>query len=299
MFASFPVILVIVQDFGVGHIQDSGIGYGHTVGIAPDVFEHLSDSFGRRLGMNDPGFAETLLTGGLWDGGSHLLQPACQQIHETPTELVAHGSHREEERCTSASMNLVPYSLRINASTRYNAVNMGVVKKIRSPRVKDGCHAGLESSVGSESVYSAPCGLEHTVVELPLVSHCDRMQTVRHREYDMEIPDRDDFLPAAFNPLLTFLLLALGTMTVSAAVVADSDVPTFGTYLYMPAQGTGTALRHVPEGSFNRRNDMMPAKELSTVAPDNLTDVEARPHRFGGNMVSISRTCLIGSMLAT
>lgn len=107
MFACFPVILVIVQDFGVGHIQDSGIGYGHTVGIAPDVFEHLSDSLGRRLGMNDPGFAETLLAGGLWDGGSLLLQPACQQIHETSTELVAHGSHREEERRTSASMNLV------------------------------------------------------------------------------------------------------------------------------------------------------------------------------------------------
>jgi hypothetical protein len=125
------------------------------------------------------------------------------------------------------------------------------------------------------------------------------MQTVGQRENDMEVPDRDDFFPAELNPLLTLLLLALGTMTVSAAVVADMDVPTFGTYLYMPAQGTGTALRHVPEGSFNRRNDMMPAKELSTVAPDNLTDVEARPHRLGGNMVSISRTCFIGSMLAT
>jgi hypothetical protein len=298
MFASFPVILVIVQDFGVGHIQDSGIGYGHTVGIAPDVFEHLSDSFGRRLGMNDPGFAETLLAGGLWDGGSLLLQPACQQIHETPTELVAHGSDREEERRTSASMNLVPYSLRINASTRYNAVNMGVVKKIRSPRVKDGCHAGLESSVGSESVYSAPCGLEHTVVELPLVSHCDRMQTVRHREYDMEIPDRDDFLPAAFNPLLTFLVLTLWTVTVTTAVIADMNIATLWTNLNMPAQGTGTALRHVPEGSFNRRHDLMFAQELSTVASDNLTDVETSPHRFGGNMVSISRTCFIGSMFA-
>ena len=298
MFASFPVILVIVQDFGVGHIQDSGIGYGHTVGIAPDVFEHLSDSLGRRLGMNDPGFAETLLAGGLWDGDSLLLQPACQQIHETPTELVAHGSHREEERRTSASMNLVPYSLRINASTRYNAVNMGVVKKIRSPRVEDGCHAGLESFVGSESVNSAPCGLEHTVVELPLVSHCNGMQTVRHGEYDMEVLGRDDFFPAELNPLLTLLLLALGAMPVTAAVVADSDVPAFGTHLDMPAQGTGTALRHVPEGSFNRRDDMMLAKELSTVAPDNLTDVETSPHRFGGNMVSISRTCFIGSMFA-
>ena len=299
MLAALLVYLVVIRDMSVSNIEYPGISDGHAVGIAPDVFEHLTDSLSRRLGIYDPVFVEALLAGGLRDKKSLLLQPACQQIHETPTELTAHGSDGEEKRRTSASMNLVPYSLRINASTRYNAVNMGVVKKIRSPRVEDGCHAGLESFVGSESVNSAPCGLEHTVVELPLVSHCDRMQTVRHREYDMEIPDRDDFLPAAFNPLLTFLLLALGTMTVSAAVVADSDVPTFGTYLYMPAQGTGTALRHVPEGSFNRRNDMMPAKELSTVAPDNLTDVEARPHRFGGNMVSISRTCLIGSMLAT
>jgi len=68
----------------------------------------------------------------------------------------------------------------------------------------------------------------------------------------------------------------------------------------MPAQGTGTAQCHVPEGSFNRRNDMMLAQELSTVAPDNLTDVEARPHLdLGGKMVSIRRTCLIGSMSAT
>ena len=126
------------------------------------------------------------------------------------------------------------------------------------------------------------------------------MQTVRHGEYDMEVLGRDDFFPAELNPLLTLLLLALGAMPVTAAVVADSDVPAFGTHLDMPAQGTGTALRHVPEGSFNRRNDMMPAKELSTVAPDNLTDVEARPHLvLGGNMVSIRRTCLIGSMLAT
>jgi hypothetical protein len=125
------------------------------------------------------------------------------------------------------------------------------------------------------------------------------MQTVRHGEYDMEVLGRDDFFPAELNPLLTLLLLALGAMPVTAAVVADSDVPAFGTHLDMPAQGTGTALRHVPEGSFNRRDDMMLAKELSTVAPDNLTDVETSPHRFGGNMVSISRTCLIGSMLAT
>lgn len=300
MLAALLIYLVVIRDMSVCNIEYPGIGDGHAIGIAPDVLEHLSDSLGRGLGMNDPVFVEALLACGLRDEKSLLLQPACQQTHETPTELTAYGSYREEKRGASTAMNLMPNARCINASTGYNAVDMGVVKEIRSPRMENGCHTGLKPLSCCKSVNSAPCGLEHTVVELPLVGQRYRMQTVRHREYDMEIPGRDDLFPAELNPLLTLLLLTLGAMTVSAAVVADMYVPTFGTYLYMPAQGTGTALRHVPEGSFNRRNDMMPAKELSTVAPDNLTDVEARPHlALGGNMVSIRRTCLIGSMLAT
>jgi hypothetical protein len=126
------------------------------------------------------------------------------------------------------------------------------------------------------------------------------MQTVGQCEDDMEVLGGDDFFPAELNPLLALLVLALGTMTVSAAVVADMDVPTFRAYLDMPAQSAGTALCHVPEGSFNRRNDMMLAKELSTVASDNLTDVEACSHFFlGGNRTSIGRTSFCGSMSAT
>lgn len=300
MLAALLVYLVVIRDMSVCNIEYSGIGDSHAVGIAPDVFEHLTDFLSRRLGIYDPVFVEALLAGGLRDKKSLLLQPACQQIHETPTELTAHGSDGEEKRGASTAMYLMPYAISVNSSAGYNAVDMGVVKKIRSPRMEDGCHARCESLLGSKSINSAPCGLEHTVVELPLVSHCNGMQTVRHGEYDMEVFYRENLFPAELNPLLTLLLLALGTMTVSATVVADMDVPTFGTYLYMPAQGAGTALRHVPEGSFNRRNDMVFAKELSTVAPDNLADVEARPHLdLGGKMVSISRTCFIGSMSAT
>jgi len=299
MLAALLVYLVVIRDMSVSNIEYPGISDGHAVGIAPDVFEHLTDSLSRRLGIYDPVFVEALLAGGLRDKKSLLLQPACQQIHETPTELTAHGSDGEEKRGASTAMYLMPYAISVNSSAGYNAVDMGVVKKVRSPRVEDGSHASLKPHLGSKCINSAPCSLEHTVVELPLVSHRYRMQTVRQRENDMEVPDRDDFFPAELNPLLTILLLALGTMTVSAAVVADMYVPTFGTHLYMPAQGTGTALRHVPEGSLNCRYDMMLAQKFSTVAPDNLTDVESRPHRLGGNMVSISRTCLIGSMLAT
>ena len=115
----------------------------------------------------------------------------------------------------------------------------------------------------------------------------------------MEVLGRDNLFPAEFNPLLTLLLLTLGAMPVATAVVADMHIPALGTHLHMPAQSTGTALRHMSESSFNRRNDMMLAEELSTVASDNLTDVETCPHRLGGNRTSMGRTSFCGSMSAT
>ena len=299
VLAPLFVHLVVIGDMSVSNIEYPGISDGHAVGIAPDVLEHLSDSLGRGLGMDDPVLVEALLAYSMGDGNFLLLQPSGQQTNEASPELTAHGGHRKEERCTSAAMNLMPNARCINASARYNAVDMWMVKKIRSPRVKDGCHASLKPHLGSKCINSAPCGLEHTVVELSLIGHSDRMQARRHRENDMEVLDGDDFLPAEVNPLLTLLLLTLWTMTVTTTIIADMGFPTLRTNLYMPAQGTGTALCHVSEGSLNCRYDMMLAQKFSTVAPDNLTDVESRPHRLGGNMVSISRTCLIGSMLAT
>ena len=125
------------------------------------------------------------------------------------------------------------------------------------------------------------------------------MQARRHRENDMEVLGRDDFFPATVNPLFTLLVLTLWAMSVSTAIVADMHIPALGTYLYMATKSTSPALSHVSESSSDGRYDLMLAKILSTVAPDNLTDVETRPHRLGGKMVSISRTCFIGSISAT
>jgi hypothetical protein len=125
------------------------------------------------------------------------------------------------------------------------------------------------------------------------------MQTCRHSEYYMEVLRRDDFFPAECNPLLSLLVLTLGAMTIPAAVIADTDIPALGTDLHMPAKGAGPAQGHVPESSSDRYNDVMTTKELFTMVPYNLTKVVGSPHRLGGKMVSISRTCFIGSMSAT
>ena len=132
VLSTLLVHLVIIRDMSVCNIEYFGIGDGHAIGIAPDVLEHLSDSFGRGLGMNDPRLGKAFLAYSLGDDGALLLQHSGQKIHETPSELITHSSHGEEERRTPATMYLMPYAIGVNASTGYNAVDMGVVKEIRS-----------------------------------------------------------------------------------------------------------------------------------------------------------------------
>ena len=250
--------------------------------------------------MDDPGFCKALLTYRLINDDAFLLEPPCEQRHESASEFAAHGGNWKEKFTVLTALEMMPNAMLIYPASRHNAVNVRMVEQIGSPRMEDGSHPSEKPFIGSKSIDGSPCGLEHTVVEDTLMSHRNRMQTRRYSKYSMEVLRRDNLFPAELYPLLTLLVLTLGTMSVTTAVVADMDVPTFGAYLYMPAQGAGTALRHVPEGSFNRRDDMMLIKELSSMDSDNLADVESCPHLgFGGKMVSISRTCFIGSMSAT
>ena len=88
MLASLLVHFVIIRDMSVCNIEYPGISDGHTIGIAPDVFEHLSDSLGRRLGMDDPVLVEAFLANALWNGNSLFFQSAGQEI-----PLHAHQEH--------------------------------------------------------------------------------------------------------------------------------------------------------------------------------------------------------------
>jgi hypothetical protein len=88
-------------------------------------------------------------------------------------------------------------------------------------------------------------------------------------------------------------------MSVSTAIVADMHIPALGTHLYMATKSTSPALSHVSKSSSDCRYDLMLRKELISMTSDNLTNVKFGPHRLGGKMVSIRRTCFIGSMSAT
>ena len=228
-----------------------------------------------------------------------LFESPCEQRHEFASELGAHGSDRKEEVRMLTPLDMMPHASLIHSATRHNTVYVRMVEQIGSPRMEDGSHARSESLLGSKSINSSPCSLEHTVVELPQIGHRNGMQTRRHREYDMEVLGRDNLFPAELNPLLTLLLLTLGAMPVATAVVADMHIPALGTHLDMPTKGTGTALRHVSESSSDGRYDLMLRKELISMTPDDLSNVKSGSHRLGGNRTSMGRTSFCGSMSAT
>ena len=53
--------------------------------------------------------------------------------------------------------------------------------------MKNGSHTSKQPFSSSKGIDGAPGSLEHTVVKDTLVGHSNRMQAVRHSEYDMEV----------------------------------------------------------------------------------------------------------------
>ena len=49
MLAATSVVLVIVGDSVISHVQYPGVGDSHTISVPPDVLEYLVDSLGGRL----------------------------------------------------------------------------------------------------------------------------------------------------------------------------------------------------------------------------------------------------------
>ena len=48
MLSAISIVLVIVRDSAISHVQYPGIGDSHAIGITSDVFQDLTDSLGRR-----------------------------------------------------------------------------------------------------------------------------------------------------------------------------------------------------------------------------------------------------------
>ena len=282
MLTSLSVILVVIGYFIIRDFQYSGVGDSHSVGIAGDILEHLTDSLCRRSGIDHPVLVKAELPGSVVNGYTDVLESSGQQCHESSPEPWTHGCYRKEEVAPFASSEMMPYTGLVRSTTRHNAVKMRVIEEIGTPCMEDGRHACADSLTFCKDLERVPSRLEHAVVENGLMSHCYRMQRCRHSEDDVEVLRRDNLFPSESDPLFALFVLTLGAMTIPATVVTDLHLTALRTRFYMTSKCFCPAKRHVSEGLSDRRNNLMRIEKLSSMFTDNLTDVKSGPHLLEG-----------------
>lgn len=149
-----------------------------------------------------------------------------------------------------------------------------------------------------ELLQSLPRRTEHGAIELIHEVHGKRMQTVGDGEHDVKVlRSWDDLLTAHVNPLLALLVLALRTMTVTAAVVADVHLSTLRAHVNMPAKVSCAAYSHGREGLPDLGNHLETREEVLIMVPDNLPYVILGPAHQ--KMVSRRQIPLLVSIFAT
>lgn len=194
----------------------------------------------------------------------------------------------------------MPPSLLIYASTRNYTVQVRMVRQCRTPSMEQCRHASCKVFVAEEGLQCGPGRLEHAAVKHGLVVHGDSVETGRNSKDHMKIfhPGYDLLFPV-LSPLQSLLVLTFWTVTVTAAVVTDKQLPAFRTEVNMHSECGGTTLCHVRKGTAHYRRRVMLGTVVRSPAAYDIADVTFLYHYFGGNMSSTKSTLPFGSIFTT
>ena len=138
-------------------------------------------------------------------------------------------------------------------------MDMRVVDQVLPPGVQHRGHAnrGPEMlGIGGDGLHRLGRRSEQDVVDDRLVLQRDAGDRRRHREYDMEVGDRQQLGLAIGDPLRAGQTLALRAVPVAAGIVGDADVAAILAALDMAAE------RRRPAGSIAAMTRRCPAVRL-------------------------------------
>ena len=130
---------------------------------------------------------------------------------------------------------------------------------------------------------------EQDAVDRFFVIESDAGDLFRNGEYDVEIFDRQQFSPPAFEPLCPLRVLALRAVAVTAGVVSDAAVIAMAAFFGMAAQRGGTAALDGAHDAQLCERQRMAAAVSFAVLPENIGQLKGRPghcYRRGGTMRS-------------
>jgi len=132
---------------------------------------------------------------------------------------------------------LFPLSFEIDSTAGNNTMDMRVQAKVLSPCMQYGYHTRFCMKLCVRKLsYCFPRTGKQQVVKICRMLNKQTIEFIWYCKNNMKVWDRKQILLAVFHPCFALSVLALGTMTVTARVVTDTDMTTLITFINMSAQ---------------------------------------------------------------
>src|SRR5450759_919239 len=116
-------------------------------------------------------------------------------------------------------------------------MDMRVQAKVLSPCMQYGYHTRFFMKLCVRKLsYCFPRTVKQQVVKICRMLNKQTIEFIWYCKNNMKVWDRKQILLTVFHPCFALSVLALGTMTVTARVVTDTDMTTLITFINMSAQ---------------------------------------------------------------
>jgi hypothetical protein len=153
-----------------------------------------------------------------------LLEGSNEHCEKLSTEHSAHDAYGQEESVTTTDPT---FAVGTHASTRDDAVQVGMSEKVLSPGVKQGETADLGAEmlrVSSQRRKGFRSSTKQYPVDGATILECQWNELVRECENDVEVLDVENLLLTGLKPGGTGSTLTLGAMAVTAGALVKRCV---------------------------------------------------------------------------
>jgi hypothetical protein len=189
--------------------------------VSAQIFNYLFGSGKRLLGVNNPVvFVQAinkLLC--LWQ----ILLKGFSKL--TPEDSGKALDTEQKHFVIFRGTYLFPLPSEVDSSAGNNTMDMRVQAKVLSPCMQYGYHACFCMQLCVRKLsYCFPCACKQQVIKNCRMLKKKTIECIRYSKYHMKVWDRKQILLVVFHPCFPLSILALGTMTVTARVITDTDM---------------------------------------------------------------------------
>lgn len=253
LLTAVSIVAPMEGDLAVTNIDNSVVGDGDSMSIAPKIIQDFLGAAKRWLGIDDPfdlrewlqPLAEVFVISQISEepieSELSLAMGTFQGLEKASPKVSRKNTNGKKETRTRRNPSL---SCGIEAATGHNAMEVGMKAKTLSPSVQHRHESDLGAEVfGIRRDCAQGLGrrLVQHVVNETLVLQADPRDFVRNGEDDMEVLDGQELINASFKPLRLTGGLTFRTMPIAARVVRDPTGPAFRATVDMPTQSCGAA----------------------------------------------------------